>query len=87
MGAYTVSYERTALKSLRRLPGNVAELIRSKVEFLARDPFALNNNVKALRGRDGYRLRVGDWRIIYRIDRGELVIWVIAVGSRGSIYQ
>ena len=87
MGTYTVSYERAALKLLLRLPGNVAGLIRSKIEMLARDPFALNNNVKALRGRDGYRLRVGDWRVIYRIDRGRLIVWVVAVGSRGSVYQ
>lgn len=84
---YSVSYERSALKVLSRMPANMAALVRSKIVALAVDPFVPNNNVKALRGRDGYRLRVGDWRIIYRVDRGALIIWVIAIGSRGSVYQ
>ncbi len=42
-------------------------------------------------GNHCHELRVEDqpqtWRIIYRIDRGELVIWVIAIGPRGGVYQ
>lgn len=78
-------YRKEALKALLKLPRNVALNIRDKVEVLAADPFASNNNVKALDGTDGYRLRVGDWRIIYRIDSETLE--VLRIGPRGGIYK
>jgi mRNA-degrading endonuclease RelE of RelBE toxin-antitoxin system len=44
-------------------------------------------NVKKLKGRDGYRLRVGDWRVVYDIEAGKLVLIVIEIGPRGDIYD
>jgi mRNA interferase RelE/StbE len=43
------------------------------------------NNVKKLQGRDGYRLRVGDWRVIF--DRDGVVLDILEIGPRGSIYE
>ncbi|CAA7626496.1 Plasmid stabilization system (fragment) [Candidatus Terasakiella magnetica] len=54
---------------------------------IAPDPFAVNNNATKLQGRDGYRLRVGDWRVIYKIEAGQLILRVIEIGPRGGIYQ
>jgi len=56
----------------------------SKIEAYAEDPSSQANNVKALQGRDGIRLRVGDWRVIM-LD-GE-VLDVLDVGPRGGIYD
>jgi len=84
---WSVVYGRDAVKALMRMPRNVERLVRSKIEALARDPFAPNNNVKALKGRPGFRLRIGDWRVIYELDRGRLVVLVIDIGSRGGIYN
>src|SRR5258708_9047948 len=61
---YGILFSRDAIKVLRRMPRNTARLIRSKIDGLAQDPYAPNNNVKKLVGRPGYRLRVGDWRVI-----------------------
>ena len=44
-------------------------------------------NVKKLVNRPGYRLRVGDWRIIYEIDAEKLRILVLEIDTRGGIYQ
>lgn len=45
-------------------------------------------DVKQLKGNDGvYRLRVGTYRIIYKIDNGALIITVIDAGNRGQVYQ
>lgn len=55
-----------------------------KVDQYAADPASQANNVKALQGREGIRLRVGDWRVIMR--DGE-VLAVLEIGSRGSIYE
>jgi mRNA interferase RelE/StbE len=52
---------------MKAMSRNVAATIRDKLEQLATDPFASNNNVKKLEGRPGFGLRVGDWRVIYKI--------------------
>ena len=81
-----VSYSREALKSLRRMPANVAATIRAKMLQYAADPSALANNVTALKGEPGIlRLRVGDWRILFSEDG--TVIAVIRIAPRGSVYD
>ena len=83
---HAIRYTPAALKALRRIPRNVSELIRQKVEEVAADP-AGARNVKKLKGRSGYRLRVGDWRVVYDIENGVMVLIVIDVGPRGGIYD
>jgi mRNA interferase RelE/StbE len=80
-----VSYTKAAIRALRRMPTNTAMLIRSKIEDYARDPNAQANNVKSLKGRDGIRLRVGDWRVIMD-DQGN-VLAILDIGPRGGIYD
>ena len=81
-----VNYSREALRSLRRMPANVAATIRSKMLQYAADPAALANNVAALKGETGIlRLRVGDWRVLFSEDG--TVISVIRIAPRGSAYD
>lgn len=55
------------------MPANTARLIRSKIERYASDPRNLANNVKALKGMDGYlRPRVNDWRVVFS-ETGEII--------------
>jgi mRNA interferase RelE/StbE len=68
------------------MPATTARLIQAKIEQLATDPFAQNNNVKRLEGRSGYRLRVGNWRVIHEIQEMRIVIYVPAIAPRGGIY-
>lgn len=77
-------YDPEALRTLKRLPRNVAARIRTKVAQLANDPESLANNLAALKGTKALRLRVGDWRIILSV--GPDQITVHRIGSRGSIY-
>jgi len=53
---------------------------------LAVDPYAPNNNVRKLSGRNGYRLRIGNIRVLYDIYDLTLVIDVLTIGFRGSVY-
>ncbi|KPF71130.1 cytotoxic translational repressor of toxin-antitoxin stability system [Bosea sp. AAP35] len=79
-------YSRDALKTLRGLPTNVADRIRSKIEQYVADPASQANNVKALQGDKRYlRLRVGDWRVIFREDGS--VVLIVRVAPRGSAYD
>lgn len=83
---YQIEYSKQSIRVLRRMPTNTATLIRSKIETVAQDPFAAPG-VKKLVGRDGYRLRVGDWRVLYFLDGQRLRVLVTEIGPRGGIYQ
>lgn len=80
-----ISYTKAAIKMLHRMPVNTAALIRSKIEAYAQDPSSQANNVKSLKGREGIRLRVGDWRVIMD-DQGN-VLAILDIGPRGGIYD
>lgn len=80
----TVTFSTTALKALRRHASR-ADLIRAKIEQYATEPAAMANNVKALQGSDLIRLRVGDFRVIFREDA--TTILVVDVGPRSGIYE
>lgn len=69
------------------MPRNTAKLIREKLEAIAANPYADHPNAKKLQGREGYRLRVGDWRVLYTIQSEKLVILVLKVASRGEVYR
>ena len=44
-------------------------------------------DIKKLTGRDGYRLRIGGWRTLYRVEKDQLIIEVVKIGPRGDIYK
>jgi mRNA interferase RelE/StbE len=69
---------------LRRHRADAARLL-GKVEAYAADPTAQANNVKALSGSHAFRLRVGDYRIVFEETETEIV--VTKIGPRGSIYD
>jgi mRNA interferase RelE/StbE len=81
-----VSFSHDADKTLRAIPVNQRRLNVAKIEQYAADPRSLANNVKSLKGNPGYlRLRVGDWRVIFREDGS--VVAVVRIASRGSVYD
>jgi mRNA interferase RelE/StbE len=84
---FEITISGEAVKTLRRLPRNVRDLIIGKIEDLAIDPLAPNNNVRRLSGRPGYRLRVGDWRVIYDLDHGLRILAVERIAPRGGAYE
>jgi len=83
---YRIEITKRANKMLIRMPVNQRLLIYSKIEEYAANP-AEGRNVIKLSGEDGYRMRVGDWRVIFERDDEVLKIVVLAVGSRGGIYK
>jgi len=84
---WVVTYTADALKALSRMDRTMAKRIRGKILALAQGPLAPNNNVKRLTGVEGYRLRVGDWRVIYTLKHEILTVIVIRVGHRSEIYE
>ena len=83
---YSIEFLRTALKELSKLPEDIQQRIAAKIEELKTNPYL--PGVKALKNGDGrLRLRVGDYRVIYRIEDDKLVIIIIKVGHRRNVYK
>lgn len=80
-----ILYTRTALKQLASVPEPAATRIRSKIAQYAADPASLAGNVRKLQGREGYRLRVGDYRVIF--DDDGTILDILSLGPRGSVYE
>lgn len=81
---YQIQIRKSAQKQLDKLSDEVAEKLLDAIEVLAEEPRP--KGYKKLQGRDGYRIRKGDYRIIYEIYDNLLVIDVVAVGHRKDIY-
>ncbi len=78
----TVTYTRTAIKALRRMPAKDSKAIMAKLDNYAAGG---TEDVKALQGSDLFRLRHGNWRAIFSQDG--LVIAVLNVAKRGEAYR
>ena len=79
-----IAYSNQARKTLFRVAADDAQRIRARIEQYAQDPASLANNIKKLKGREGLRLRIGDWRVIFEENRE--TIDVLVIGPRGSVY-
>lgn len=79
-----ITYTKTAIKTLRKMPANEAARVRGKIEAYATDPASVANNVKRLQGSEYIRLRVGDWRVIMQDDT---ILTIIKIGARGGVYD
>ncbi len=84
---YRFAFTSHARRQLRAIDRAVAMKILEALTPLGDDPYRPDADVRKLTGHgDRYRLRVGDYRVIYRIDNDELVIEVIEVGHRREAY-
>ena len=77
---------KKALKELQDIPGHERELMKDRISKLAFFPLA-RLDVQKLRGYDAvYRLRVGDYRVIFEYDKGNRLIKILKVGKRENVY-
>jgi mRNA interferase RelE/StbE len=68
------------------MPRDQATRVRRRLDELTRDPIGAPN-AKKLTGHPGFRLRVGDWRIVYLLHNDRLVVQIIRIASRGEVYK
>ena len=85
MPKFEILLSKNAQKQLDKLTDKVAEPIIEKILSLEENPRP--QGYKKLKNRSGYRIRSGDYRIIYEIFDKELVIDIIALGHRKDIYD
>jgi len=83
---YTIRLVRSAAKALAVLPKPVQRRIGRRIDALAEDPFSQDSVL--LRGtEDLRRVRVGDYRIIYRVEQAELLVLILRIRHRGAAYR
>ncbi len=85
MASYKITIAKPAQKQLDKLPDNIADRIIDAIYTLIDDPRP--SGCKKLKGREGFRIRVGDYRVIYEIFDEVLVIEVVSLGHRKDIYD
>ncbi|MBM3720981.1 MAG: type II toxin-antitoxin system RelE/ParE family toxin [Actinobacteria bacterium] len=85
MKTYRVELRPKARKQLRDLDTASRARVLGAIELLRTDP--VPPNARRLKGRSDYRIRVGDYRLIYKFNAGKLIILVIAIGHRRDVYR
>lgn len=86
MASYQIEWKSSANKELQRLPKQIIGRVLRSVEQLANEPFPVG--VTKLTGTDqSYRIRIGDYRVIYTVENEILRIEVIRVGHRKDVYR
>jgi mRNA interferase RelE/StbE len=83
--AYTVYLKRSAEKELKDLPVRIHDKIIETLLSLKDNPFP--RNAKKLHGREGARIRVGNYRILYIVDDADRKIEIISVADRIEVYR
>ena len=78
---YKIIYKKKALKFIQQQPRNQQERIIKAVEKLPK------GDIVRVETTDKYRLRVGDYRILFKIDNDKSIITVVNAGNRGQIYN
>jgi len=82
---YRIEYTSSASKALSKLPTDLASRIKQAVSLLANNPRP-QGSIK-LTATDSYRIRVGDYRIVYTIHKQRLVVEIVRIGHRREIYE
>ncbi len=82
---YTVVFLRRAQKELQDIRGSDFEAIAQAIAALSANPRP--PGCIKLTGRDGWRIRVGNFRVIYEINDGQLLVTVVQIGDRRDVYR
>jgi mRNA interferase RelE/StbE len=83
--SYKITFHRDVEKDLRKLPKKQILAILEAINALAANP--LPQGVKKLTGTDAYRIRIANYRVIYKIEDQELIVFVLKVAHRKDVYR
>ena len=82
---YRLVFTRSAKRELEQLPRHVLELLKPRIDELLLQPRP--HGCQKLSGTDFYRIRQGDYRVLYAIDDRERVVEIIKIGHRREVYR
>jgi mRNA interferase RelE/StbE len=85
MAKYKIEIKRSAVKEIEDLPRKEILIIMAKIKLLADDPRPVDR--KKLSGQEKYRIRCGNYRILYLIEDNVLVVYIVKAGHRKDVYR
>ena len=85
MANYKIFIKSSAAKELKRLPKNDVQRITSKIQSLSKEPRP--HGSEKLSAQERYRIRQGNYRIIYSIEDDKLIVYVVKIAHRRSVYK
>jgi mRNA interferase RelE/StbE len=85
MAEYKIYFKESVEKDFRTIPKKYLQKILLRIEELARNPRPRGH--EKLTGQEKYRIRQGEYRIVYSIQDKELTIWVVKVAHRKDVYR
>lgn len=86
MGFYSIEWKRSAQKELKKLPRQIISKIVHAIESLAENPQPKHSK-KLLATDHTFRIRIGDYRVIYTLHAQKVVIEIIRIGHRKDVYR
>jgi mRNA interferase RelE/StbE len=87
LNGYRIRVHRRVERALEELPVHISDRVSELIDELRRDPVPRNFDVEKIKGMaDTYRVRVGDYRVLYSVDRKGHEVTVFKVASRGKAY-
>ena len=88
MATYTIEFVKSARKEFERLPIKVRAKTTEALHLLAQNPFSELLKVKKLRRvEDVYRIRLGNYRVVYELRGARFIVLVIKIGHRNEVYR
>lgn len=85
MAEYKIFFRKSVRKDFDKIPPKDIKRILSRIKSLSNDPRSAES--EKLSGKEQYRIRQGNYRIIYSIQDNELTIWVVKIGHRRKVYR
>jgi len=85
VASYKILLRKSAARELDKLPAKELKRIVDRIQGLATNPRP--PGAEKLSGDDRYRIRQGNYRIIYSIQDAELTVWVVKIGHRRDVYR
>jgi mRNA interferase RelE/StbE len=85
MAEYKIFFKRSTIKDLDPISKKDLQRIIGRIQLLKKDPRP--SGCEKLSGQERYRIRQGNYRIIYSIQDDQLTVWVVKVGHRRDVYR
>ena len=82
---YSIEIKKSAAREIEALPLRARRQVVERIGFLADDPRP--RGCEKLVGGERYRVRQGDYRIVYSVEDARLIVWIVKIGHRRDVYR